>query len=94
MDWIAFGIWLTMLLHSHGNDVLRVKGLLNVGEHSGPVVIHGVQHLVHPPDHLPQWPDADRSSRIVFIVRGLSRDMIERSLAAFARLGAPAAAAA
>lgn len=94
LDWDAFGIWLTMLLHSHGNDVLRVKGMLNVGEHSGPVVIHGVQHLVHPPDHLPQWPDADRSSRIVFIVRGLSRDMIERSLAAFARLGAPAAAAA
>jgi len=94
LDWDAFGIWLTMLLHSHGNDVLRVKGMLNVGESSGPVVIHGVQHLVHPPDHLPQWPDADRSSRIVFIVRGLSRDMIERSLAAFARLGTPAAAAA
>jgi len=94
LDWAAFGIWLTMLLHSHGNDVLRVKGMLNVGEHSGPVVIHGVQHLVHPPDHLPEWPDDDHSSRIVFIVRDLSRDMIERSLAAFARLGAPAAAAA
>ena len=94
LDWTAFGIWLTMLLHSHGNDVLRVKGMLNVGEGSGPVVIHGVQHLVHPPDHLPEWPDDDRSSRIVFIVRDLSRDLIERSLAAFARLGTPAAEAA
>ena len=94
LDWDAFGIWLTMLLHRHGNDVLRVKGMLNVGEISGPVVIHGVQHLVHPPEHLPEWPDDDHSSRIVFIVRGLSRDMIERSLAAFARLGAPAAEAA
>jgi G3E family GTPase len=84
LDWVAFGIWLTMLLHCHGNDVLRVKGLLNVAASEGPVVIHGVQHLVHPPDHLPEWPDDDRSSRIVFIVRGLSRDMIERSLAAFA----------
>jgi G3E family GTPase len=91
LDWTAFGTWLTMLLHSHGNDVLRVKGMLNVAESSGPVVFHGVQHLVHPPDHLPEWPDDDRSSRIVFIVRGLSRDMIERSLAAFARLGAPVA---
>jgi G3E family GTPase len=53
------------------------------------VVVHGVQHLVHPPDHLPQWPDDDRSSRIVFIVRDLSHDLIERSLAAFIRLGAP-----
>jgi G3E family GTPase len=88
LDWTAFGVWLTMLLHCHGNDVLRVKGLLNVAAASGPVVIHGVQHLVHPPDHLPEWPDGDRSSRIVFIVRGLSREAIERSLAAFARLGA------
>lgn len=84
LDWTAFGIWLTMLLHCHGSDVLRVKGMLNVAANGGPVVIHGVQHLVHPPDHLPEWPDDDHSSRIVFIVRGLSRDMIERSLAAFA----------
>jgi len=84
IDWNAFGVWLTMLLNRHGNDVLRVKGMLNVATHSGPVVIHGVQHLIHPPDHLPEWPDEDHSSRIVFIVRGLSRDLIERSLAAFA----------
>jgi G3E family GTPase len=84
VDWTAFGIWLAMLLHCHGSDILRVKGLLNIGANSGPVVVHGVQHLVHSPDHLPGWPDDDRSSRIVFIVRGLSRDIIERSLAAFA----------
>jgi G3E family GTPase len=91
LDWTAFGIWLTMLLHAHGTDILRVKAMLNVAESPGPVVVHGVQHLVHPLDHLPQWPDDDHSSRIVFIVRGLSREAIERSLAAFARLGAPVA---
>jgi G3E family GTPase len=58
--------------------------LLNIGANRGPVVINGVQHLVHPPDHLPAWPDDDRSSRVVFIVRDLSRDIIEGSLAAFA----------
>jgi G3E family GTPase len=88
LDWTSFGIWLTMLLHCHGNNVLRVKGMLNVAANPGPVVIHGVQHLVHPPDHLPEWPDGDHSSRIVFIVKGLFRDMIERSLAAFSDLGA------
>jgi G3E family GTPase len=91
LDWTAFGIWLSMLLHAHGTDILRVKAMLNVPGSPGPVVVHGVQHLVHPPDHLPQWPDDDHSSRIVFIVRGLSREAIERSLAAFARLGAPVA---
>jgi G3E family GTPase len=48
-----------------------------------PVVIHGVQHLIHPPVHLEGWPDPDRRSRIVFIVRGLEQSLIERSLAAF-----------
>jgi G3E family GTPase len=83
LDWTGFGIWLTMLLHAHGARVLRVKGILNVAGLSTPVVIHGVQHVIHPPAHLAAWPDADRRSRIVFIVRGLEPGAIERSLAAF-----------
>ncbi len=87
LDWTAFGIWLTMLLHAHGEDVLRVKGILNVLHLPVPVVIHGVQHVIHPPVHLERWPDTDHRSRIVFIVRDLERAAIERSLAAFNRLG-------
>ena len=85
LEWTAFGIWLTMLLHAHGQKVLRVKGILNVKGLPAPVVIHGVQHVVHPPAHLDRWPDDDRRSRIVFIVRGLEQALIERSLAAFHR---------
>jgi G3E family GTPase len=84
LDWTAFGIWLTMLLQARGDDVLRVKGLLDVGA-EGPLVINGVQHVVHPPEHLPAWPDDDRRSRIVFIGRGFTRDELEGSLAAFNR---------
>jgi G3E family GTPase len=83
LDWTAFGIWLTMLLHAHGARVLRVKAILNVLGLATPVVIHGVQHVVHPPAHLERWPDDDRRSRIVFIVHGLDQSVIERSLAAF-----------
>jgi len=83
LDWTAFGIWLTMLLNRHGENVLRVKGILNVLDAPTPVVIHGVQHLIHPPVHLDRWPDGDRRSRIVFIVRDLDRATLERSLAAF-----------
>jgi G3E family GTPase len=82
LDWGAFGIWLTMLLQSRGQDVLRVKGLLNVGG-PGPLVLNGVQHVVHPPEHLDAWPDDDRRSRIVFIGRGFDVEELMRSLAAF-----------
>ena len=85
VDWTVFGIWLTMLLHAHGADVLRVKGILNVGESAPPVVINGVQHLVHPPLHLDRWPDDDRRSRLVFIVRDIAREAIEDSFATFHR---------
>lgn len=87
LDWTAFGIWLTMLLHRHGENVLRVKGLLNVKGIDAPVVVNGVQHVVHPPIHMKAWPTEDRRSHIVFIVDGIERALIERSLAAFNRLG-------
>jgi G3E family GTPase len=82
VDWVAFGIWLTMLLQAHGDDVLRVKGLLDVGL-AGPVLLNGVRHVFHAPVHLERWPDGDRRSRIVLIGRNLDRGELERSLAAF-----------
>jgi G3E family GTPase len=83
LDWTAFGVWLTMLLARHGTAILRVKGLIDTGG-EGPVVLDAVQHAVHPPRHLPAWPDEDESSRIVFITRGPAREAIADSLAAFA----------
>lgn len=92
LDWTMFGVWMTMLLNRHGTKVLRVKGILNVAGSDAPVAVHGVQHLVHPPSHMTAWPDSDRRSRLVFIVDGLDRPAIERSLRAF--LGVPARLAA
>jgi G3E family GTPase len=90
LDWTLFGLWLTMLLNRHGEKLLRVKGILNVADSPAPVAVHGVQHLVHPPIHMAAWPDADRRSRLVFIVDGLDRGLIERSLRAFLQLGSSA----
>jgi G3E family GTPase len=88
LDWTAFGLWLTMLLHVHGSRILRVKGLLNVRGVATPVVVNGVQHLVHPPFHLAAWPDADRRSKLVFITEGLDPAALRESLAVFNGLGA------
>lgn len=86
IDWTTFGIWLTMLLHAHGQNVLRVKGILNVKGVAQPVLINGVNHVLHPPIHLERWGDGDRRSRIVFIVRGLEPERIRASLQAFNQL--------
>lgn len=82
LDWIAFSVWLSMLLHAHGEAVLRVKGLLEVAE-TGPVAINAIQHVVHQPEHLPAWPEGPRDSRLVLITRGLDGAAIERSLRRF-----------
>jgi G3E family GTPase len=83
IDWVTLGIWLTMLLQAHGEQVLRVKGLLDIAGSAHPVFINGVQHVMHQPLHLDGWPDGDRRSRLVFIVRDLPRELIERSCRAF-----------
>ena len=73
-----------MLLQSRGENILRVKGLLDVGG-PGPLLLNGVQHVVHPPVHLDAWPDEDRRSRLVFIGRGLEGDAVRASVEAFNR---------
>jgi len=83
INWFAFSIWLSMLLHSHGSSVLRVKGLLNIGRLPGPVLIQGVQHLIHTPVHLDSWPDDDHRSRVVMITRGIPAQEIKASLVTF-----------
>jgi G3E family GTPase len=85
VDWSTFMLWLTMLLNRHGDKILRIKGLLGVGECPGPVVMHVVQHLVYPLLHLQSWPEGSVHSRAVFIVQGISRGEVERSYAGFCR---------
>ncbi len=92
VDWAAFGLWLSMLLNRHGAEILRVKGLLSIVGRQAPVVVQGVQHMIHKPDHLERWPDNDMRTRIVLIVHGLDPEVIERSFRVFMRLGAGASA--
>jgi G3E family GTPase len=87
IEWNAFGLWFSLLVHRHGTRLLRVKGILDVAGSATPVAVHAVQHLVHAPEHLPAWPDAERGSRLVFITDGLDEAAVRRSFAAFAQLG-------
>jgi len=82
-------MFLDLLRSSQGAKLLRVKGLVAVAEDPDrPVVIHGVQHVFHVPAVLPQWPDDDRRTRLVFIVKDLEKSFVDKLWNAF--LGRPA----
>ena len=84
LSWAALTAWLDALAAMRGNDLLRLKAIVALSDRPDePVVLHGVQHLFHPPVLLPQWPSADRRTRMVFITRDLPREAIETTLAAF-----------
>lgn len=80
LDWTRFQEWLSLLLAARGEQILRIKGILNVAGRTKPVILHGVQHIVYPPSQLPEWPDDDRRSRLVFITKDLSRTAVENAL--------------
>ncbi|MBM3536628.1 MAG: GTP-binding protein [Alphaproteobacteria bacterium] len=81
IPWPEFRRWLDALASLRGPDLLRLKGVVNVAGEAQPVVLHGVQHVFHPPAKLPRWPASDsRQTRLVFIVRGIEKEAVERSL--------------
>jgi G3E family GTPase len=81
----SFGMFIDLLRSEHGAKILRLKGLLRMADDpSRPVVVHGVQHLFHPPRRLDAWPDEDTRTRMVVIGKGLDADLIRRLYDAFA----------
>jgi G3E family GTPase len=85
----TFDMFLDLLRGLHGPNLLRVKGIVKIAEAPDqPVVIHGVQHVFHPPTSLPAWPDDDRRTRLVFIVCDLDPRAIRDLFDAFLGAGA------
>jgi G3E family GTPase len=77
-------MFLDLLRSMHGPNLLRVKGIVKLAETPDqPVVIHGVQHIFHPPVTLSAWPDEDRRTRLVFIVNAIPQRAVEDLFNAF-----------
>lgn len=86
----TFDMFLDLIRSLHGPNLLRVKGVVKIAETPDtPVVIHGVQHVFHPPAALAAWPDDDRRTRLVFIVRDLEPKVVGELFAAFVGVAAP-----
>jgi G3E family GTPase len=81
LPWDVFARAMETLMALRGPDLLRVKGFLNVAGCRGPVLVQFVQHLAHPPVELTAWPEADHTSRLVFITRNISERQVRGLLA-------------
>jgi G3E family GTPase len=78
------------LARERGEDLLRIKGIVEFSDRPGrPAFVQGARHALYPPIWLDRWPDGDRRSRLQFIVHGIARDEI---LARFAFAAAAPAA--
>jgi G3E family GTPase len=89
----ALDLFLELLRKAHGPKLLRVKGIVALDDDpSRPVVIQGVQHVFHPPLRLLAWPDADHSTRIVFILRDMEPSFVETLWQTLTGLVGPGAA--
>jgi G3E family GTPase len=87
---MALDLFIELLRSAHGPDLLRVKGIVALADDlSRPLVIQGVQHVFHPPLRLPAWPDADHTTRIVFILRDLDRAFVDTLWRAVANIPSP-----
>lgn len=64
-----------------GPGLLRLKGFVRVRGRAGPVVVHRVQHLAHPPEELSAWPCEEKTS-LVLIGRSLEEPRIRALLKA------------
>ncbi|AUG52646.1 CobW family GTP-binding protein [Thalassospira marina] len=80
LHWDAFVTWAEIFTQMRGENLLRIKGILNLVGEECPVAIHAVQHIFHPPATLPAWPSDDHRSKLVFITRDLGPDVIRQSL--------------
>ena len=80
VSWPALAFALELMISSKGENLLRIKGIVNARESAEPLAIHGVQHVFHPPAPLPGWPDDDHRTRIVFITRDITRQAVEELL--------------
>jgi G3E family GTPase len=80
----SFETFIDLMRSLHGPKLLRLKGIVKIAEDPDrPLVIHGVQHVMHPPVRFDAWPDADHRTRIVVITRDLEPQYVTSLFDAF-----------
>ncbi len=77
-----FDAWLSELVGSRGLDILRLKGVIQMGDDPRRYIIHGV-HMMLEGDYQGPWPaDSVRESRFVLIGRNLADPLVRAEIEA------------
>lgn len=74
----SFVVWLNLLTTMKGENILRLKAILNV--EGRPLALHGTHTIIHEPISMSEWPSDDHTSRFVVIANGPIQKQFERSL--------------
>jgi G3E family GTPase len=88
LDWSGVQAALEMLVAFRPRELLRMKALLDLRGEDGPVALHAVQHVMHPPVRLPAWPEGARHSQFVFIVCDMEEAFVRKLLEDFSQAAA------
>lgn len=89
LTWPKFSVWLTAVMHRHGDRILRFKGVIPLERPDRALVLQSVRHRVSAPEHLQRAKDNEDPFGLVFICEGSHEQRVRRSLAAFSAVGAP-----
>lgn len=76
----AFAAWLQDVVAREGPRILRLKGIVDVAGDPRRLVVQGVHMLVEGEPQRPWRAGEDRSTRLVFIGRGLDAQALRRGL--------------
>ncbi len=82
MDWNLVLRFFVELTENYGEDLYRVKGLVQFDNVDKLVILQGVQTTFSPPTYADSWPCGEPETRIVVIGKGLDRADLEARFAA------------
>lgn len=68
------------LCQTHGEKLLRLKGIIHAADQPAPLAIHAVHFTPYPPTLLEGWSEAEPSNRVVLIGKDLNELKIRKTL--------------
>ena len=72
LPWPALELWLRQKRLGLADQLLRLKGIVQVSGSDRPIVLQGIHHVLHAPVALERWPGEERKTQLVFLTSGVA----------------------